>query len=85
MYWDNSCITLHIAITYSYLFIYDYFNQCCYCVTFTDSNNPLGSDPVIQNDSKLTHTASAVSTSYSKTVYMWITSKLANSNYNNSY
>ena len=39
-------LAVHITISYSYLFIYNYFNQSCYCVTFTDLNDPLGSDPV---------------------------------------
>ena len=34
-----------------------------------------------RNDPKLTYTASDVSTSYSKTVYMWLTRQLANNNY----
>ena len=38
-----------------------------------------------ENDPKLTHTASDVSTSYSITVYMWLTSQLANNNYKGSY
>ena len=76
-------LAVHIAISYSYLFIDNYFNQSCYRITFTDLNDPLGSDPVPgpENDPKLTHTASDVSTSYSIAVCMWLTSQLANSNY----
>ena len=76
-------LAVHIVISYSYLFIYNYFNQSCYCVTFTDLNDPLGSDPVTrpENNPKLTHTASDVSTSYSIAVCMWLTGQLANSNY----
>ena len=47
--WGNSCLNC-THVSYSYLLIYNYFNQHCYHVAFTDSNDPLGSNSVIQRE-----------------------------------
>ena len=85
IYWGNSIIlTVHILAIgiCSFIIISTSIATVLHLLTRTTHQTQTQWS---SNYPKLTHTASDVSTSYSITVYMWLTSLLTNSNYKGSY
>ena len=86
IYWVNPYINC-THISYSNLFICKYFNQRCCCVTFTDSNDPLGSDHA--SDPETTQNWLTLHLIYPLAIVnlhiCGLTSQLANTNYKGSY